>query len=115
MGNIYHTNWIYNYFKEKYGWKKELILKNIDETINYFIEKINQFDLISKKHKKVCTAFNYVEYLYYVTYFSFCGYWMWFHFCFASLVGIPICIGIFAVGLNPTIKSYKKKQRSMRK
>ena len=51
MGNIYHTNWIYNYFKEKYGWKKELILKNIDETINYFIEKINQFDLISKKQK----------------------------------------------------------------
>ena len=27
-------------------------LKNIDETRNYFIEKINQNELMSKKHKK---------------------------------------------------------------
>ena len=31
-------------------------LKNIDETRNYFVEEIEQNDLISKKHRKVCTT-----------------------------------------------------------
>ena len=31
-------------------------LKNIDETRNYFIEEIKQNELMSKKHKKVCTT-----------------------------------------------------------
>ena len=31
-------------------------MKNIDETINYFHE-----ELMSRKHKKVCTKLNYIE------------------------------------------------------
>ena len=40
---------------------QELRLKNLDETRNYFLEEINQNKSISKKHKKVCTALNYIE------------------------------------------------------
>ena len=36
---------------------KEFRLKNIDETRNYLIEEINQNELISEKHKKVCTIY----------------------------------------------------------
>ena len=35
-------------------------LKNIDETRNYFLVEIEQNELISKKHKKVCTTVNYI-------------------------------------------------------
>ena len=35
---------------------QEFRLKNIDETRSYFIEKINQNELMSKKFKKVCTV-----------------------------------------------------------
>ena len=38
-------------------------MKNIDETRNYFNEEINQNELTSKKHKKVCTAIIYIEHL----------------------------------------------------
>ena len=30
--------------------------KNIDETRNYLIKEINRNELMSKKHKKVCTT-----------------------------------------------------------
>ena len=40
---------------------QEFRLKNIDETINYFIKEINQNELMSKKHKKVCIALSYIE------------------------------------------------------
>ena len=33
---------------------QEFRLKNIDETRTYFIKEINQNELMSKKHKKVC-------------------------------------------------------------
>ena len=35
---------------------QEFRLKNIDETRNYLIEEINRNELISKKHKNVCTT-----------------------------------------------------------
>ena len=37
---------------------QELRLKNIDETRNYFLEEIKQNELMSKKHKNVCTTLN---------------------------------------------------------
>ena len=37
-------------------------MENIDET-NYFIKEINQNELMSKKHKKVCRVLNYIEHL----------------------------------------------------
>ena len=40
----------------------EIRLKNRDETRNYFLEEIEQNKLISRKHEKVCTTLNYIEY-----------------------------------------------------
>ena len=40
---------------------KEFRLKNIDKTRNYFLEEIEQNELISKKHIKVCATLNYIE------------------------------------------------------
>ena len=37
------------------------MLKNIDETRNYFVEKIEQNELMRNKNKKVCTTLNYIE------------------------------------------------------
>ena len=33
----------------------------MDEVRNYFIEGINQNELISKKHKRVCRVLNYID------------------------------------------------------
>ena len=40
---------------------KEFRLKNIDETRYYVTDEINQNELMSKMHKKVCTTLNYIE------------------------------------------------------
>ena len=40
----------------------EFRLKNVDETRNYFIEEINQNELLSKNYKMVCRVLNYIEY-----------------------------------------------------
>ena len=45
---------------------QEFRSKNIDETRNYFIEEINQNELMSKKHKKVCAALIYIEHLHFL-------------------------------------------------
>ena len=42
---------------------QEFKFKKIDERRNYFIQEIKQNDLISKKHKKVCTILNYTKHL----------------------------------------------------
>ena len=36
-------------------------LEIIDETRNYFVEEMKQNDLMSKKHKKVCTTLTYIK------------------------------------------------------
>ena len=43
---------------------QEFRLKKIDEARNYFIEEINQNELMSKKHRKVCGVLNYIEHLF---------------------------------------------------
>ena len=40
---------------------QEFRLKNIDETRNVFLEEIEKNELMSRKHKKVCTTLNYIE------------------------------------------------------
>ena len=40
---------------------QEFKLKKIDEIRNYLIEEINQNELMSKKHKKVCRVLNYTD------------------------------------------------------
>ena len=42
---------------------QEFRWKNFGETRNYFIEEINQNELMIKKHKKVCAALSYIEHL----------------------------------------------------
>ena len=81
----------------------------MDETRNYLIEEINRNELMSKKHKKVCTTLNYMEHFLLLT-STITG-------CvsissFASLVGIPIGITSSANGLKicaitAEIKKYK--------
>ena len=53
---------IYNYFENiaEENISQEFRLKNTDETINYLIEERDWNELISKKHKKVCTYLNYI-------------------------------------------------------
>ena len=41
---------------------QEFRLQNVEKTRNYFLEETKQNELLSKKHKKVCTALNYIEY-----------------------------------------------------
>ena len=57
--NIEEYQKIYNHAENI---SQEFRLKNIDETRNYLTEEINQNELMSKKHKKVCTTLNYIEY-----------------------------------------------------
>ena len=40
---------------QEFRWKK------IQETKNYFVEQIEQNELMSMKHKKICTMLNYIE------------------------------------------------------
>ena len=72
-------------------------LKNRDEKRNYFLEEIEQNELINRKHKKVLTTLNYIEYFLILT--------STITRCisipaFASLFGIPIGITSSAVGLK---------------
>ena len=39
---------------------QEFKLKNIEKIKNNFLEEIEQNELMSSKHKKVCTALNYI-------------------------------------------------------
>ena len=43
---------------------QEFRFKNIDETRKYFLKEIEQNELTSKKHKKVCTTLNYIEHFF---------------------------------------------------
>ena len=40
---------------------QEFRSKNIDETRNYFLEEIEQNELMSREHRKICTTLNYME------------------------------------------------------
>ena len=72
-------------------------LKNINETRNQFLGEIEPNELMSKKHKKVCTTLNYIEHFLILAstitvYISISA--------FASLIGIPIGITSSAIGLE---------------
>ena len=72
-------------------------MSNIDETRNHFYEEIKQNELMSKKHRKVCTTLNHIE-RGHILASTFTG-------CisisaFASLIGIPIAILSSAMGLK---------------
>ena len=72
-------------------------LKNIDETRNYFLKEIKQNELISRKHKKICTTLNYSEnFLILASTIIGC---IWIS-SFASFLGIPIGITSSVIGLR---------------
>ena len=88
---------------------QEFRLKNVKETRNYLIEEINRNELISKKHKMICTTLNYIEhFLILASIIIGCVSIS----AFTSLIGIPIRITSSAIGLktcaiNAGIKKYK--------
>ena len=63
-------------------------MRNIDETRNYFIEEIEQKKSMSKNHKIICTALNYIEH-FLILAFVVTGYIS--VSVFGSLLGIPNC------------------------
>ena len=77
--------------------RQEFRLKIMDETRNYFLEEIEQNELISRKHKKICTDLIYIEH-FLILASTITG-------CisissFASLLAIPIGITSPAIGLK---------------
>ena len=104
---------IYNYCKSMFeeSISQEFILKNIEETKNYFIIAIDQNEFMSYKHKKICTDINYIEH-FLILISSVTG-------CvsisaFASLLGIPIGIMSSAIELKiHAITSGVKKCKSI--
>ena len=90
----------------------------MNETRNYFLKEVKQTELMSKKHKKVCTTLNYIEHFLIlastITWYISIS-------VFASLLGIPIGITSSVIGLKicaiaAGIKKYKsvikKKKKS---
>ena len=101
---------IYNYFKNS---SQEFRLINIDETRNYFLEEIKQNELMSKKHRKVCTALNYIgHFLILASAITGCISIS----AFVSLLGIPIGITSSTIRLKICeITVEIKKYRSITK
>ena len=76
---------------------QEFRLKYIDETKNYLVKEIHQNQLMSNKHKKVCTTLYYIEHFLILT-STITG-------CvsisdFTCLVGIPIGVTSSVIGLK---------------
>ena len=96
---------------------QEFTVKNIDETRNYFLEDIEQNELMSRKHKKVCKTLDYIEhFLILASTTTGCILIS----AFASLIAIPIGItssairlGIFAIAAG--IKKYKSITKKKKK
>ena len=90
---------MYSYFKNMV--EEDIIqkfrLKNIDKTRSYSLEEIKQYELMSKKHKKVCTTLNYIE-DFLILASTITGRIS--IAAFASLLGITIAIASSAIRLN---------------
>ena len=96
---------------------QEFSLKKIDEIRNYLIQEINRNELMNKKHKNVCRVLNYIDLLLVlISKITGCGSIPG----FASLVGIPIGVASFRIGLKiclitAGIKKYKSIIEKKRK
>ena len=76
---------------------QEFRWKNIDETRNYFLEEIKQNELMSKRHKNVCTTLSYIQdFLILASTKTGCISIS----AFASLIGIPTGITSSAIRLK---------------
>ena len=92
---------------------EEFRLKNMDETRNYFLEKISKMNWWVKNRKKVCATLNYIEhFLFLVSTITGCTSIS----TFASLIDIFIGITSSAIGLKVcTIAAGIRKHKSIRK
>ena len=71
--------------------------KNIDKTINYFIEEAKQNEMMSMNHKMLCTTLNYIEHIFtLVSAITGCI----LIFALSPLVGISIEITSSAIGIK---------------
>ena len=75
---------------------------------NYLIEEINQNELISKKHKMICTTLNYIEHFLVVA-FTITGYVS--ISAFASLIGITMQTESSAIKINIAQKLQELKSK----
>ena len=97
---------------------QEFRLKNIAEIRTFFVEEIEQNELMRKKHERVCAAINYIaQFLILVS-----AVLDVLSYAFASLIGVPTGIRSSVVGLKicaltAGITKYKsmikKKRRGM--
>ena len=76
---------------------QEFRLKNIDKARNYFLEKIDQNELMSRKHKNVSKVLNYIEHPFILA-STITGCIS--IYAFASLFGVSIGITSSAIGLK---------------
>ena len=83
---------------------QESRLKIINETINCFFKEIEQNELMSKKHKKICTTLTYIEH-FLILGCTITG----FVSVIAFLLGIPIGI------TNPALQELKKYKSMIKK
>ena len=80
---------------------QEFRLSNIDEKRNYFLEEIQQNELMSKKHKKVCTTLNYIEhFLILASTITRCISAIFTISAFSFLIGIPAGMPSSLIGLK---------------
>ena len=84
-------------------------MKNINETRNYFLEEIDQNELMNRKHKMICTTLSYIEHFLILA--STITGWISIS-AFASLIGIPIgttssSIGLKVCAIDAGTKKYK--------
>ena len=100
---------------------QEFRLKNIGGTRNYFLEEIEQNELMSRKHKKVWTTLNYIEhFLILASTITGCVSISTFASSFgirigitSSAVGLKICA--IAAGIKKYNSIFKKKKKRDKK
>ena len=103
----------HSYFKDIYekNISQEFRLINIDETRNHLVKEIEQNELMSRKHKNVCTNVNHIEH-FIILACSITG-------CitisaFAFLLGLPLGITSSTIGLKTyALAAGIKKYRSI--
>ena len=90
---------------------QEFRLKNIEKTRNYFVEKIEQNELMSNKHRKGCITLNYIEHFLILS-STVTGCIS--NSAFACLIGNPFGITRSATGLKTcTIMAWIRKYKSI--
>ena len=117
ISNIEDYQKLYNHDWRKHETKVRK--KNIDKRRNYLSEKINQNDLMSKKHKKVYTVLNYIDHQH-ILIFTVSGYVSISAFALAGIhIGITrseieINIRVITAGIKK-YKSIIKKEKKHNK